>query len=266
MLHAVYTELHDQRVDLRGTLLKPNMVLAGYGSAPQGPAEVATRTLECLYRHVPAAVPGIVFLSGGQSDEDATANLNAMNAIGPHPWQLSFSYGRALQSPALKAWRGQSANAAAAQRALHPPRSHERRGPQRLRTRATRTRGDRLGLTGVCAALRPPVGRPADARTLGAVVLVERQQQLPRATARCKGSQRDSIARTRRTVASSSAASRSCAARLHRRAQRRVERRSMGRYRGCERHAAGQQRDVGRGRELDRRVGGYADAHRGLSR
>ena len=110
VLHAVYTELHDQRVDLPGTLLKPNMVLAGYGSAPLGPAEVAKRTLECLYRHVPAAVPGIVFLSGGQSDEDATANLNAMNAMGPHPWQLSFSYGRALQSPALKAWGGQSAN------------------------------------------------------------------------------------------------------------------------------------------------------------
>ena len=119
VLHAVYTELHDQRVDLRGTLLKPNMVLSGYDAAQRsGPAEVAARTLECLYRHVPAAVPGIVFLSGGQSDEDATIHLSAMNAIGPHPWQLSFSYGRALQAPALKAWRGRPENAAAAQSAL----------------------------------------------------------------------------------------------------------------------------------------------------
>jgi fructose-bisphosphate aldolase, class I len=120
VLQAVYTELHDQRVDLAGTLLKPNMVLSGYESARRsGPDEVAERTLECLYRHVPAAVPGIVFLSGGQSDEDATIHLNAMNARGPHPWQLSFSYGRALQSPPLKAWRGQSENAGAAQRAFH---------------------------------------------------------------------------------------------------------------------------------------------------
>ena len=120
VLHAVYTELHDQRVDLPGTLLKPNMVLSGYDAAQRsGPGQVAERTLECLYRHVPAAVPGIVFLSGGQSDEDATIHLNAMNAMGPHPWQLSFSYGRALQSPALKAWRGRPENATAAQHALH---------------------------------------------------------------------------------------------------------------------------------------------------
>ncbi|MDP9255577.1 MAG: fructose-bisphosphate aldolase class I, partial [Actinomycetota bacterium] len=120
VLQAVYTELHDQRIDPAGTLLKPNMVLSGYESAHRsGPDEVAERTLECLYRHVPAAVPGIVFLSGGQTDEDATIHLNAMNTRGPHPWQLSFSYGRALQSPALKAWRGQSENAGAAQRALH---------------------------------------------------------------------------------------------------------------------------------------------------
>jgi fructose-bisphosphate aldolase class I len=119
VLQAVYTELHDQRIDLAGTLLKPNMVLSGYDSARRGgPDEVAERTLECLYRHVPAAVPGIVFLSGGQSDEDATIHLNAMNARGPHPWQLSFSYGRALQSPALKAWSGRSENAGAAQRAF----------------------------------------------------------------------------------------------------------------------------------------------------
>jgi fructose-bisphosphate aldolase, class I len=119
-LQAVYTELHDQRIDLAGTLLKPNMVLSGYDAAGRsGPADVAERTLECLYRHVPAAVPGIVFLSGGQSDEDATLHLNAMNAKGPHPWQLSFSYGRALQSPSLQAWRGESGNVEAAQRAFH---------------------------------------------------------------------------------------------------------------------------------------------------
>jgi len=119
VLQAVYTELHDQRIDLRGTLLKPNMIVSGYSAADRaGPQEVAERTLDCLYRHVPAAVPGIVFLSGGQSDEDATVHLNEMNLRGPHPWQLSFSFGRALQSPALKAWRGRPANVEAAQRAF----------------------------------------------------------------------------------------------------------------------------------------------------
>jgi fructose-bisphosphate aldolase class I len=118
-LQALYDELYDQRVDLAGTLLKPNMVLSGYDAAGRaGPDEVAERTLGVLYRHVPAAVPGIVFLSGGQSDEDATLHLNAMNARGPHPWELSFSYGRALQAPVLKAWRGEAANAEAAQAAF----------------------------------------------------------------------------------------------------------------------------------------------------
>jgi fructose-bisphosphate aldolase class I len=118
-LQAVYTELHDQRIDLAGTLLKPNMVLSGYDATSHaGVDEVAERTLECLYRHVPALVPGIVFLSGGQSDEDATLHLNAINARGPHPWPLSFSYGRALQSPALNTWRGEQRNAEAAGRAL----------------------------------------------------------------------------------------------------------------------------------------------------
>jgi len=107
VLQAVYTELHDQRLDFRGTLLKPNMVLSGYDASDRASVdEVAEVTLECFYKHVPAAVPGVVFLSGGQSDEDATAHLNAMNARGPHPWQLSFSYGRALQAPALRAWVG----------------------------------------------------------------------------------------------------------------------------------------------------------------
>jgi fructose-bisphosphate aldolase, class I len=120
VLQAVYTELHDQRVDYRGTLLKPNMVLSGYDAADRAGAEaVAGATLECFSKHVPAAVPGIVFLSGGQSDEDATAHLNAMNAMGPHPWELSFSYGRALQAPALKAWEGKPENVEAAQRAYY---------------------------------------------------------------------------------------------------------------------------------------------------
>jgi fructose-bisphosphate aldolase class I len=120
VLEAVFIELHDQRVHLEGILLKPNMVLSGY-DAPQraGVEEVAQITVKCFKRHVPAAVPGIVFLSGGQSDEDATAHLNAMNALGPHPWQLSFSYGRALQAPALKAWGGKPENVEAGQRAYY---------------------------------------------------------------------------------------------------------------------------------------------------
>jgi fructose-bisphosphate aldolase class I len=120
VLQALYTELHDQRVDLYGTLLKPNMVLSGYEASQRaGVEDVADATLDCFYRHVPAAVPGIVFLSGGQSDEDATAHLNAMNAKGPHPWQLSFSYGRALQAPALRAWGGKPENVEAAQGAYY---------------------------------------------------------------------------------------------------------------------------------------------------
>jgi fructose-bisphosphate aldolase class I len=118
VLFAVFTELADQKVQLEGTLLKPNMVLSGYdASGRAGADEVAEETIRCFKRHVPAAVPGIVFLSGGQSDEDATANLNAMNKLGPHPWQLSFSYGRALQAPALKAWAGD--NVEAGQRAFY---------------------------------------------------------------------------------------------------------------------------------------------------
>jgi len=120
VLDALYTELFDQRVDIAGTLLKPNMVLSGYSAASRaGTDEVAEQSLHAYYKHVPAAVPGIVFLSGGQSDEDATAHLNAMNARGPHPWQLSFSYGRALQAPALKAWGGKSENVEAGQRAYY---------------------------------------------------------------------------------------------------------------------------------------------------
>jgi fructose-bisphosphate aldolase, class I len=119
-LHAVFTELRDQRVHPEGMLLKPNMVLSGYECPQQAShEEVAAETIRCFYRHVPAAVPGVVFLSGGQSDEDATANLNAMNKLGPHPWELSFSYGRALQAPALKAWGGKPENVEAGQRAYY---------------------------------------------------------------------------------------------------------------------------------------------------
>src|SRR3989475_5522256 len=120
VLQAVYTELHDQRLDFRGTLLKPNMVLSGYDASDRASAdEVADVTLECFYKHVPTAVPGIGFLSGGQSCEEAHAHLNAMNARGPHPWQLSFSYGRALQAPALKAWGGKEESGEAAPRAYY---------------------------------------------------------------------------------------------------------------------------------------------------
>ena len=120
VLHGVFTELRDQRVHFEQMLLKPNMVLSGYDTSEQADAaEVAAQTLHCFYRHVPAAVPGVVFLSGGQSDEDATAHLNEMNASAPHPWELSFSYGRALQAPALKAWGGAEENVEAAQRAFY---------------------------------------------------------------------------------------------------------------------------------------------------
>jgi fructose-bisphosphate aldolase, class I len=117
---ALFTELHDQRIDLYGTLLKPNMVLSGYDASDRaGIDEVADATLDVLTRHVPAAVPGIVFLSGGQTDEDATAHLNAMNSRGPLPWELSFSYGRALQAPAINAWRGDPANVEEGQKAFY---------------------------------------------------------------------------------------------------------------------------------------------------
>ncbi|MEQ9394831.1 class I fructose-bisphosphate aldolase [Haliea sp.] len=119
VLAAVFTELDAHGVFLEGMLLKPNMVIAGLQCERQAPVqEVAEATLRCMRRHVPAAVPGLVFLSGGQSAADATEHLNAMNAMGSQPWQVSFSYGRALQAPVLAAWRGQEDNLAAAQRML----------------------------------------------------------------------------------------------------------------------------------------------------
>ncbi len=116
-LHAVFGELVRQRVHVEGMLLKPNMVVSGEKAAsPAGVKDVAALTIRCFRRHVPAAVPGVVFLSGGQSDAIATEHLDAMNKMGPHPWTLSFSYGRALQASALKAWAGKAGNRAAAQR------------------------------------------------------------------------------------------------------------------------------------------------------
>ncbi|MGI9412769.1 MAG: class I fructose-bisphosphate aldolase, partial [Hyphomicrobiales bacterium] len=119
VLKTVYEELYLHRVNLEGTILKPNMVISGTECAEQaGVDQVAQMTVTCLKRCVPAAVPGICFLSGGQSDEDATAHLSAMNAGYDMPWQLSFSYGRALQAAPLKAWGGKTENVAAAQAAF----------------------------------------------------------------------------------------------------------------------------------------------------
>ena len=118
-LRTVFRELYDARVSLEGMVLKPNMVIAGQKSARQAsPEEVADKTLRCLKATVPASVPGIAFLSGGQSDEAATQHLSLMNASGPLPWALTFSYGRALQAAALSAWSGKTENVAAGQRAF----------------------------------------------------------------------------------------------------------------------------------------------------
>jgi len=120
MLQALYTELFDQRVAREGTLLKTNMVVSGYDSSEQADMDtVAEMTIRCLKNTCPGSVPGVVFLSGGMSDEDATARLNAMNQRGPHPWELSFSYGRALQAPALKAWGGDTSKVEDAQKAYY---------------------------------------------------------------------------------------------------------------------------------------------------
>ena len=121
VLHNVFHALFEQCVSLERMLLKPNMTISGKGCAKQASVqEVATATLRCLRRHVPAAVPGIVFLSGGQNDHVATAHLDAMNKISvPKPWKLTFSYGRALQDPAIEAWHGKDENLKAAQQAFH---------------------------------------------------------------------------------------------------------------------------------------------------
>jgi len=119
-LETVFHALYEHRVVLEGMLLKPNMVLSGKECPQQASVqEVAEATVRCMKHVVPAAVPGLVFLSGGQSDQQATEHLNAMNQLPDLPWQLSFSYGRALQAPVLKAWKGDAANVSAAQQAFH---------------------------------------------------------------------------------------------------------------------------------------------------
>jgi fructose-bisphosphate aldolase, class I len=119
VLNTVFDELFMARVRLEAIVLKPNMVIAGKNARQQAaPEEVAEKTLRVLKRTVPSAVPGIAFLSGGQSDEQATHHLSLMNSMGDLPWNLTFSYGRALQAAALKAWGGRSENFAAGQRAF----------------------------------------------------------------------------------------------------------------------------------------------------
>src|SRR5215203_1580502 len=119
VLKEVYQQLYYQNVVLEGTVLKPNMIVPGNKSEKRASVdEVAERTIEVLKRCVPSAVPGIAFLSGGQSDEEATAHLDAMNRIGGFPWKLTFSYGRALQAAPQKAWGGKAGNVAAAQAAF----------------------------------------------------------------------------------------------------------------------------------------------------
>ncbi|MCR4268758.1 class I fructose-bisphosphate aldolase [Nitratireductor sp. ZSWI3] len=118
VLKTVFTELYDARVSLEGMVLKPNMIIDGKNARKASREEVAEKTVRCLKATVPAAVPGIAFLSGGQSDEEATAHLSIMNAGYDMPWALTFSYGRALQAAALKAWGGKKENVAAGQRAF----------------------------------------------------------------------------------------------------------------------------------------------------
>jgi fructose-bisphosphate aldolase class I len=119
-LRITFATLMRQRVHVEGMILKPSMVVSGKENPRQaGVEEVAERTIRCLKRTVPAAVPGIAFLSGGQSAVSATEHLNAMNKLGPLPWQVSFSYARALQDPAIKAWKGDPANVAAAQKIFY---------------------------------------------------------------------------------------------------------------------------------------------------
>ena len=118
-LESLFSSLSERGVDIKGTILKPNMITSGSNYSNQADVdEVAQKTLDCLKTYVPDDLPGITFLSGGQSDLDATAHLDAMNKIGGFNWKLSFSYGRALQQPALKAWMGKVENASSAQEAL----------------------------------------------------------------------------------------------------------------------------------------------------
>ncbi len=118
VLQSTFAQLHQQGVMLEGIVLKPSMVIHGTEGSAASTEEVAERTIRCLSRTVPSAVPGIAFLSGGQSDEDATAHLDAMNRRGSHPWKLTFSYGRALQATAMKTWAGDPGRIEAASQAF----------------------------------------------------------------------------------------------------------------------------------------------------
>ena len=119
VLKSLFQHLKNKNVDIKGTILKPNMIISGTNCTEQaGVQEVAEKTVKCLLENVPEDLPGIAFLSGGQSDIDATAHLDAMNKIGGFPWKLSFSYGRALQQAALKAWMGKEENMNNAQAAF----------------------------------------------------------------------------------------------------------------------------------------------------
>ena len=120
MLKTLYNELYEAKVFLEGTVLKPNMIVPGKKSAHQvSPEQVAKETIRVFKQTVPVAVPGIAFLSGGQADVEATANLDAINKMGPLPWLVTFSYGRALQAAPQKAWAGKAENVPAAQKAFN---------------------------------------------------------------------------------------------------------------------------------------------------
>ncbi len=119
-LAHIFMQLHEHRVALNGIVMKPSMVLAGKDCPQQASVnEVAAATVRCFMQHIPASVPGIAFLSGGQTPLQATQHLNAISKIGPHPWNMSFCYGRALQAPVLAAWQGKRLNEAAAQQAFY---------------------------------------------------------------------------------------------------------------------------------------------------
>ena len=119
VLSALYTQLEEQNVYLEGSILKPNMIVSGTECPTQASVQqVAEMTLDCFNKCVPQDVPGIIFLSGGQADELATAHLDAINKMGPHSWKISFSYGRALQAAPLKTWSGKPENVSAAKAAF----------------------------------------------------------------------------------------------------------------------------------------------------
>ena len=142
VLKTVFEQLYYQKVALEGMVLKPNMVVAGKKAKKRaGVEEVAEKTVRLLKACVPPAVPGIAFLSGGQSDEEATAHLDAMNRIGGLPWRLTFSYGRALQAAPQKAWSGKSENVAGGPARLHPPRHDEQPGDARAVEAGSREEG-----------------------------------------------------------------------------------------------------------------------------